>query len=79
MLITACKKEAIDIAQLTLDKPLDIDLNGYLVDFNVSLANFDILINDVVAFSYESWGSIYSNYPINIRLKLSDRPPILKP
>ncbi|MBO9676262.1 MAG: hypothetical protein J7577_22670 [Sphingobacteriaceae bacterium] len=37
----------------------------YLVDFNVSLANFDILINDVLAFSYESGGSIYSNYPIN--------------
>ncbi|MGN8059991.1 hypothetical protein ACTJKN_27175 [Pedobacter sp. 22163] len=37
----------------------------YLVDFNVSLANFDILINDVLAFSYDSGGSIYSNYPIN--------------
>jgi len=37
----------------------------YLVDFNVSLANFDILINDVLVFSYDSGGSIYSNYPIN--------------
>ncbi|WP_412466919.1 hypothetical protein [Pedobacter sp. KLB.chiD] len=37
----------------------------YLVDFNVSLANFDILINDVLAFSHDSGGSIYSNYPIN--------------
>ncbi|WP_343522830.1 hypothetical protein [Pedobacter sp.] len=37
----------------------------YLVDFNVSLASFDILINDVLAFSYNSGGSIYSNYPIN--------------
>ena len=37
----------------------------YLVDFNVALANFDILINDVLAFSYESGGSIFSNYPIN--------------
>jgi len=37
----------------------------YLVDFNVSLANFDILINDVLAFSYNDGGSIYSNYPIN--------------
>lgn len=37
----------------------------YLVDFNVSLTNFDILINDVLAFSHDSGGSIYSNYPIN--------------
>lgn len=37
----------------------------YLVDFNVSLANFEILINDVVAVSHESGGSIFSNYPIN--------------
>ncbi|GGH19873.1 hypothetical protein GCM10007422_45010 [Pedobacter zeae] len=29
MLTLACKKEVIDIAQLALDKPLDIDLNGY--------------------------------------------------
>ncbi|MFD2584328.1 hypothetical protein ACFSR6_17640 [Pedobacter vanadiisoli] len=29
MLATACKKEVIDIAQLTFNKPLDIDLNDY--------------------------------------------------
>ncbi|SDH50225.1 hypothetical protein SAMN05421827_12721 [Pedobacter terrae] len=37
----------------------------YLLDYNISLTNFDILINGVLAFSHDSAGSIYSNYPIN--------------
>lgn len=37
----------------------------YLVDYNVAFANFDVLINGVLAFSHESGGSIFSNYPIN--------------
>jgi len=37
----------------------------YLVDFNSSICNFEILINDMPAFLHEDGGSIASHYPIN--------------
>ncbi|GAA4758357.1 MULTISPECIES: hypothetical protein [Flavobacterium] len=37
----------------------------YLVDFNSSICNFDIYINDLPAFIHNVGGSIFSHYPIN--------------
>ena len=37
----------------------------YLVDFNSSICNFEIYINDMPAFIHKEGGSITSHYPIN--------------
>ncbi|WP_291940275.1 hypothetical protein [Chryseobacterium sp.] len=37
----------------------------YLVDFNSSLCNFDIFINDLPAFTHHTGGSISSHIPVN--------------
>lgn len=37
----------------------------YLVDFNSSICNFDILINDMPAFSHHVGGAVSSHIPIN--------------
>lgn len=37
----------------------------YLVDFNSSICNFEIYINDMPAFIHNEGGSIASHYPIN--------------
>ncbi|HEX7871089.1 MAG TPA: hypothetical protein VF455_13355 [Chryseobacterium sp.] len=37
----------------------------YLVDFNSSICNFDILINDMPAFSHHVGGAVSSHVPIN--------------
>ena len=38
---------------------------SYFVDFNASICNFEILINDMPAFLQHEGGSIISQYPIN--------------
>lgn len=37
----------------------------YLVDFNSSICNFEIYVNDMPAFIHQDGGSIASHYPIN--------------
>jgi len=37
----------------------------YLVDFDMSICNFEILINDLLAFKSMDGGSLSSHYPIN--------------
>ena len=37
----------------------------YLMDFNSSICNFEIYINDMHAFIHKEGGSIASHYPIN--------------
>ena len=37
----------------------------YLVDFNSSICNFDIFINDMPAFNHHVGGAVSSHMPIN--------------
>lgn len=37
----------------------------YLLEYNISLANFDLIVNDVVVHTHTEGGSIHSQYPIN--------------
>lgn len=37
----------------------------YLVEFNSSIVNFEIYINDMPAFTHQSGGAIFSHVPIN--------------
>lgn len=45
----------------------------YLVDFNSSICNFEIYINDMPAFIHKEGGSIASHYPINHFVLESDK------
>ena len=40
----------------------------YLVEFNSSIVNFEIFINDIPAFIHHSGGAIFSHVPLSFPL-----------
>lgn len=72
ILFISCKDQ-VSSAQEKQTNPILLNLKNsnqmidpyYLVDFNSSICNFEIYINDMPAFIHDEGGSIASHYPIN--------------